>query len=59
MRQRWLQKMRKKLAAKSTKIKQFSRVTASTDSHGIAKKEKKKGCEKHSEITPHQQKMKK
>ena len=37
MRQRWLQKMRKKLAAKSTKIKQFSRVTASTDSHGIAK----------------------
>ena len=37
MRQRWLQKMRKKSAAKSTKIKQFSRVMATTDSHGIAK----------------------
>ena len=34
MRQRWLQKMRKKLAAKSTKIKQFSQVTAT---NGIAK----------------------
>ena len=33
MRQRWLQKMRKKLVAKSTKFQN----TASTDSHGIEK----------------------
>ena len=39
--QRWQGKMRKKLAAKSTtNSKQFSQVTASTDSHGIATKKK-------------------
>ena len=39
MRQRWLQKMRKKLVAKSTKFQN----TASTDSHGIEKGKRRGG----------------